>query len=175
MQKNRFVVMKFLLYACIAILLCVIQNTPELLVIGGAKRMLTAAFVVAVAMFEGELAGALMGAFGGMLCDLFSYYRFGYYAVMLFLCCLMVGLLVQGYMRPVVLNCCLFIFGAMLVSQGVAFFFLFLIRGYEGPEVLFLLGMLPLCFYTALMGIPAFYGVQAMHLWFQKKIAPAVN
>ncbi len=175
MQKNRFVVIKFLLYACIAILLCVVQNTPGLLVIGGAKPMLTAAFVVAVAMFEGEFAGALAGAFGGMLCDFFSYYRFGYYCLVFFLCCLAVGLLVQGYMRPVVFNCCLFIFLAMVISQGIAFFFLFLIRGYEGPEVLFTLGILPLCFYTAFMGIPAFYGVQAIHQWFQKKIAPAVN
>ena len=72
MQKNRFVVMKFFLYALIAAALCVVQNTPELLVIAGTKPMLTAAFVVAVAMFEGEFAGALTGAFGGMLCDLFS-------------------------------------------------------------------------------------------------------
>jgi len=175
MQKNRYVVIKFLLYACIAAVLCVIQNTPGLLVIGGTKPMLTAAFVVAVAMFEGEFAGALAGAFGGMLCDYFSYYRFGYYALMLFLCCLTVGLLVQGYMKPVVPNCCLFIFAAMLISQGVAFFFLFLIRGYEDPELLFVLGILPLCLYTAAAGIPAFYGVRAMHLWFQKKIEPAVN
>ena len=175
MQKNRFVVMKFFLYALIAAALCVVQNTPELLVIAGTKPMLTAAFVVAVAMFEGEFAGALTGAFGGMLCDLFSYYRSGYYALMFFLCCLAVGLLVQGYMRPVVMNCCLFVFAAMLLSQGVAFFFVFLIRGYESPEILFTLGILPLCLYTALAGIPAFYGVRALHQWLQKKIEPAVN
>lgn len=175
MQKTRFVVLKFLLYGCIAVALCTIQNTPGLLVAAGTKPMLTAAFVVAVAMFEGEFAGALTGAFGGMLCDFFSYYRFGYYALMFFLCCLAVGLLVQGYMRPVVMNCCLFVFAAMLLSQGVAFFFVFLIRGYESPEILFTLGILPLCFYTALAGIPAFYGVRALHQWLQKKIEPAVN
>ena len=175
MQKTRFVVLKFFLYGCIAVVLCTIQNTPDLLVAAGAKPMLTAAFVVAVAMFEGEFAGALTGAFGGMLCDFFSYYRFGYYALMFFLCCLAVGLLVQGYMRPVVMNCCLFVFATMLLSQGVAFFFVFLIRGYESPEILFTLGILPLCFYTALAGIPAFYGVRALHQWLQKKIEPAVN
>ena len=72
MQKTRFVVLKFLLYGCIAVVLCTIQNTPDLLVAAGAKPMLTAAFVVAVAMFEGEFAGALTGAFGGMLCDFFT-------------------------------------------------------------------------------------------------------
>ena len=172
MQKTRFVVLKFFLYGCIAVVLCTIQNTPDLLVAAGAKPMLTAAFVVAVAMFEGEFAGALTGAFGGMLCDFFSYYRFGYYALMFFLCCLAVGLLVQGYMRPVVMNCCLFVFAAMLLSQGVAFFFLFLIRGYPGTELLFLFRMLPMCGYTAVMAAPAFFAVRRAHLWFQKKILP---
>ena len=173
MPKTRFIVLKFLVNAAIAILLPIVQNTPDLLLIGTAKPMLAAAFAVAVAMFEGEFAGALSGAFCGMLCDFFSYYRFGYYALMLFLCCLGVGLLVQGYMRPVVLNCCLFILLTMLLSQGIAFFFLFLIRGYEGTELLFTLGILPLCFYTVAMGIPAFFGVRAIHQWFQKRIEPS--
>lgn len=172
MQKTRFVVMKFLFYACVAVLLAVLQNTPGLLVIAGAKPMLVAAFAVAVAMFEGEFAGAFAGAFGGMLCDLFSYYRSGYYAFIFFACCLGVGLLVQGFMRPVVMNCCLFTFLAMLLSQGVAFFFLFLIRGYQRTELFFLLQILPLCLYTAVTAAPAFFAVRRVHLWFQKKILP---
>lgn len=172
MQRTRFVVLKFLFYACAAVALATLQNTPGLLVILGAKPMLVAAFAVAVAMFEGEFAGAFAGAFGGMLCDLFSYYRSGYYALMLFLCCFAVGLLVQGFMRPVVMNCCLFTFAAMLLSQGVAFFFLFLIRGYESPGVFFVFQILPLCLYTAATAAPAFFAVRQVHLWFQKKILP---
>lgn len=172
MQKIRFIVLKFLLYGCIAVGLMVLQNTPGLFVILGAKPMLVAAFVVAVAIFEGELAGSLVGAFGGMLCDLFSYYRSGYYAMMFFFCCLAVGLLVQGFMRPVVINCCLFTFLTMLLSQSVTFFFLFLIRGYERPELFFLLQILPLCLYTAVTAAPAFYGVRWVHLRFRKKILP---
>lgn len=175
MPKTRFVVLKFLVYASVAVLLAIVQNTPDLLAVGTAKPMLAAAFAVAVAMFEGEFAGALMGAFCGVLCDFFSYYRFGYYALMLFCCCLAVGLLVQGYMRPVVMNCCLFILVTMLFSQGVAFFFVFLIRGYEGTGMLFALGILPLCLYTVAAGVPAFFGVRAIHGWFQKRIEPAEN
>ena len=172
MQKTRFVVLKFLFYAAVAVLLAMVQNTPGLLVILGRKPMLVAAFAVAVAMFEGEFAGAFAGAFGGMLCDFFSYYRSGYYALMFFLCCFAIGLLVQGFMRPVVMNCCLFTFCAMLFSQGVAFFFLFLIRGYEGPEIFFLMQILPLCGYTAGMAVPAFFAVRWVHGWFQKRIWP---
>ena len=160
MQRTRFVVLKFLFYACVAVLLAVVQNTPGLLSIAGTKPMLVAAFAVAVAMFEGAFAGARAGAFGGMLCDLFSYYRSGYYALIFFGCCL------------VVMNCCLFTLCAMLLSQGVAFFFLFLIRGYPGTELLFLFRMLPMCGYTAVMAAPAFFAVRRAHLWFQKKILP---
>ena len=173
MQRTRFVVLKFLFYACVAVLLAVVQNTPGLLSIAGTKPMLVAAFAVAVAMFEGEFAGALAGAFGGMLCDLFSYYRSGYYALIFFGCCLGVGLLVQGFMRPVVMNCCLFTFLAMLAAQGVAFFFLFLIRGYEGTNILFLSRMLPLCIYTAAAAVPAFLAVRWLHQRFQRLIYPA--
>lgn len=172
MQKIRFVVLKFLLYALLAVVLAVLQNTPGLFVILDTKPMLVAALAVAVAMFEGELAGAFAGAFGGILCDLFSYYRSGYYALMFFFCCLAVGLLVQGFMRPVVVNCFLFTFATMLISQSVAFFFLFLIRGYEGPEIFFVLQILPLCLYTAVTAIPAFFGVRWLHRRFQKKIIP---
>lgn len=172
MQKTQFVVLKFLFYVCVAVALAMLQNTPGLFVILGAKPMLVAAFAVAVAMFEGEFAGAFAGAFGGILCDLFSYYRSGYYALMFFVCCLAVGLLVQGFMRPVVMNCCLFTFSAMLLSQGVAFFFLFLIRGYESPGMFFALQILPLCLYTAIVAAPAFFAVRWVHFWFQKKILP---
>lgn len=172
MLKKRFVALKFLFYAAVAVVLAVLQNTPGLLVILGAKPMLVAALAVAVAMFEGELAGALFGAFGGILCDLFSYYRSGYYALMFFFCCLAIGLLVQGFMRPVVINCCLFTFAAMLLSQSVAFFFLILIRGYESPEMFFTMQILPLCGYTAATAAPAFYGVRWAHGRFQKMILP---
>ena len=56
MAKTRFVALKFAVYAAVALLLTVVQNTPGLLLIGSAKPMLTAAFAIAVAMFEGELA-----------------------------------------------------------------------------------------------------------------------
>ena len=123
MPKTRYKVLKYLLYFLGGVFLCVLQNTPGLFVIAGVKPMLVAALAVAAAMFEGEFAGALCGAAGGLLCDIFSYYRFGFYALIFFLCCCAVGLLVQNYMRPVATNCFLFTFLTMLFAQSVAFFF----------------------------------------------------
>ena len=42
MQRTRFVVLKFLFYACVAVLLAVVQNTPGLLSVAGTKPMLVA-------------------------------------------------------------------------------------------------------------------------------------
>ena len=156
MPKTRYKVLKYLLYFLGGVFLCVLQNTPGLFVIAGVKPMLVAALAVAAAMFEGEFAGALCGAAGGLLCDIFSYYRFA------------VGLLVQNYMRPVATNCFLFTFLTMLFAQSVAFFFTVLIRGYESPGLLFTAQVLPLCLYTAAAAVPAFYGVRRFHLFFQR-------
>ena len=163
MPKARYHAAKYLLYFLGGVVLCVLQNTPGLFTIAGTKPMLVAALAVAAAMFEGEFAGALCGAAGGLLCDIFSYYRFGYYAFLFLLCCCAVGLLTRNYMRPVVTNCVLFTFLAMLLSQGVAFFFTVLIRGYEAPGLLFAAQVLPLCLYTALSAVPVFYGVRWFH------------
>lgn len=168
MPKTRYKVLKYLLYFLGGVFLCVLQNTPGLFVIAGVKPMLVAALAVAAAMFEGEFAGALCGAAGGLLCDIFSYYRFGFYALIFFLCCCAVGLLVQNYMRPVATNCFLFTFLTMLFAQSVAFFFTVLIRGYENPGLLFTAQVLPLCLYTAAAAVPAFYGVRRFHLFFQQ-------
>ena len=61
----------------------------------------------------------------------------------------------------------------LLAAQGVAFFFLFLIRGYEGTNILFLSRMLPLCIYTAAAAVPAFLAVRWLHQRFQRLIYPA--
>ena len=168
MPKTKYKVLKYALYLAAGIFLCVLQNTPGLFVIAGTKSMLVVSLAVAAAMFEGEFAGALCGAVGGMLCDIFSYYRFGYYALMVFLCCCAVGLLVQSYMRPVAANCFLFTFLTMLLNQGIAFFFTILIRDYGSPGLLFSAQVLPLCLYTALAAVPIFYGVRWFHRHFQR-------
>ncbi|MEG2073187.1 MAG: hypothetical protein RRY54_00310 [Angelakisella sp.] len=173
MITTKYKVAKFAVYGGVAVLLCILQNTPGLFVLWGTKPMPVAAFAICVAIFERETAGGLFAVFAGLCCDLFSVYAFGYYAMMLFFCCVTVGLLTQGFMRPVVANAMLFTLAAMLLAQWVGFFFTILIWVEEGAVHYFLTTQLPLCLYTALAAFPLYYLTRILHLYFEAKIDAA--
>ncbi len=169
-SKTKFVIIKYCSYGLLAVVLCVMQNTPGLFALWGIKPMTAAAFAIVVAMFEGEFAGGLFGAFAGFLCDLYSSDKTGYTALMLFVCCVAVGLAVQTFMQPVPANCVLFTFLAMVLIRGVSFFFGFYLPGYEDPGLFFLTGVLPLCLYTALAAFLFYYPVRGLHRAFEARM-----
>ena len=156
-SKTKFVVLKYGFYGLLAVVLCVLQNTPGLFALWGGKPMPVAALAVVVAMLEGELHGGLFGAFSGFLCDLYGSDRMGYTALMLFLCCVAVGLAVQTFMRSTPVNCLFFTFVSMLFIRGISFFFTIFLPGYEGAALFFASSVLPLCVYTALSGLLLYF------------------
>ena len=173
MLSTRYKIGKFALYVVVLLVLTTLQNTPGLFAICGIKPMLAAAMAISIAMFEGELAGGLMGAFAGFCCDLFSSYSFVYYTQTLFFFSVTIGLLVQSYMRPVVANAVLFTFISMAVIQWIGFFFSFLLWGYEGAGRYYLYRLLPMCLYTAVAAAPLYYLTRFIYGTFQKKILAA--
>lgn len=173
MVTTKYKVAKFIAYGVVAVLLCVLQNTPGLFVLWGIKPMPVVAFAICVAIFERETAGGLFAIFAGMCCDLFSVYAFGYYALLLFFCCVGVGLLTQGFMRPVAANAMLFTFLSMLLIQWIGFFFTILIWVSEGAAVYFFSVLFPLCIYTAVSAVPIYYLARVVHLYFEEKIEAA--
>ncbi len=161
---------KFGTYFLLAYLLTVLQATPGLFAMGGVRPVLTAGLAVAVAMCEGEFAGGLFAAGAGLLCDFFSYNKLGYNALLFFLCCVVIGLLVQSYMRPVMINCFLFAFLTVTVTESVSFFFRFFIRGVEGAFVLYATRILPMALYTAVAALPIYWLVRRLHDAFEKRM-----
>ena len=170
MINTKYKVAKYALYALLGYLFTVLQNTPNLFAIVGIKPALTAARVVSVAMMEGEFGGGLFAAGAGLLCDAFSYNKFGYNGLMFFLACVLIGLLVQSYMRPVLVNAALFSFLTVLFTESVSFFFRVFIRGYEGGGHLYLVRILPQCLYTAVWTVPIFLLVRWVHELLDRRI-----
>ena len=170
--RTKYVIFKYSSYALLAVVLCVLQNTPGLFSVWGIKPMPLVAFAVLLAMFEGELAGGLFGAFAGFLCDLYGSEKVGYTALMLFLCCVVVGLLVQSYMRCNLPNAFAFTLAAMLVIRGVSFFFMLLLPGHQEAFLYAQHSLLPLCVYTALWGLVLFYPVHMLYSFFEGYIEP---
>lgn len=173
MITTKYKIGKFLSYGMVTVLLCILQNTPGLFVLWGSKPMPVAAFAICVAIFERETAGGLFAVFAGLCCDLFSSYAFGYYAMMLFLCCVTVGLLTQGFMSSVAANAALFTFASMMLIQWTGFFFTILIWVEEGAAQYFFSVQFPLCVYTALSAFPLYYLTKIIHLYFEEKIEAA--
>lgn len=173
MITTKYKVAKFIAYGILATLLCVLQNTPGLFVLWGSKPMLVAAFAICVAIFERETAGGLFAVFAGLCCDFFSIYAFGFYALLLFFCCVAVGLLTQGFMRPVAVNAVLFTFVSMLIIQWIGFFFTILIWVDQGAGDYFFSVQFPLCLYTAVTAFPLYYLARSVHLYFEAKIEAA--
>lgn len=168
--RTKYVIFKYSAYVLLMVVLCVMQNTPGLFAIGGIKPMPLIAFAVLLAMWEGELSGGILGAVAGFLCDLYGAEKVGYTALMLFLCCVVVGLLVQSYMRGNLANAFFFTLGAALVIRGISFFFSILLPGHPG-ELLYLRStLLPLCIYTALWGLLLYYPVGWLYQTFEQYI-----
>ena len=173
MLTTKYKIAKFIAYGLLAALLCVLQNTPGLFVLWEVKPMLVAAFAVCVAFFERETAGGLFAIWCGFLCDLMSAYTFGFYMLSLFVLCVAVGLLTQGFMSRVSANAVLFTLVAMLMIQGVAFFFVFFIRSVPDSGGYFLRQMLPMSLYTAATALLLYYPTRWLHNYVQTLIDAA--
>ena len=77
-KKKAVIAAKYAAYAMILLVLYVLQTTPGLFVVYGAKPMLVVPAAIAIAMHEGELVGGLFGALAGLLCDMGSSMLFGF-------------------------------------------------------------------------------------------------
>ncbi|MEG1874681.1 MAG: rod shape-determining protein MreD [Angelakisella sp.] len=173
MRTTKYKILKYATYALVAIFLCVLQNTPGLFAISGVKPMLVMSFAVCVTLFEKETAGGLFGAFAGMLCDLFGSYTFGFYTLLLFVGCVLVGLLTQSFMRPVLFNAVLFTLALGCFIQLVGFAFTMLLRSVPDAWQYYGRCLLPMCAYTAVTAAVFFYPASILYHYFEAKVLAA--
>lgn len=170
MVTTRYKVAKYLLFCVLAVLLFVLQVTPGLFAIRGVRPMPLIGFAVAIAFYEGELVGGIFGAVCGFLCDFYGYDFKGYYALMLFLCCVAVGVLARTYVTTSLLNSVIASFASILLIQTVSWFFQLVFWNYAGAGVFYLSHVLPLSLYTAVFSALMFWLVRWVWTHFQKKI-----
>lgn len=70
-RRSKIQLIKYILYSFLMIVLYVLQTDPNFTLSSGTGPVLVLPFAVAVAMFDGQLAGGLFGLFAGILCDTF--------------------------------------------------------------------------------------------------------
>ena len=68
-MRSRSQILKWVCYAVALFVCAALQTTPGLLQLGQAKPLFILPLCLAVAVYEGEFAGALFGAVSGLLWD----------------------------------------------------------------------------------------------------------
>ena len=98
-KRSRSQLLKWGCYVLALFVCAALQTTPGLFQLGEAKPLLVLPLCLAVAVFEGEFAGALLGPVGGLLWDYAAGRTVGMLALELLLLCFGVSVLVQLYLQ----------------------------------------------------------------------------
>ena len=102
--KTSKAVIKWGIYAVLLLILYCIQTAPSLLTIHHTKPVLLIPLAVCIALFEGEIGSAVFGLITGFLWDFASGKVFGFYGMVLLVCCLLTALLSMYLVRVNVAN-----------------------------------------------------------------------
>lgn len=169
-RRSKIQLIKYILYSFLMIVLYVLQTDPNFTLSSGTGPVLVLPFAVAVAMFDGQLAGGLFGLFAGILCDTSSSVLFGFGSILYLVICTAVGLLVLYFMQPSLTNSIIFTGSGFAVRLLLEYFFYYAMWGYENSSQILLRHMLPNLLCTLLVTPLIFLAVRRMHRFFEEKL-----
>ena len=166
-KRSRSQILKWGCYVLALFVCAALQTTPGLFQIGEAKPLLILPLCLAVAVFEGEFAGALFGAVCGLLWDYTAGRTVGMLAVELLLLCFAVGVLVQLYLQSALGNFVVIGTAAALLVLSCDWLFFYFMPGYSGAAQRYLWFVLPSTALTILPALVEFCYVRKIHTEFQ--------
>lgn len=162
-KRSRKQALKWFWYTLALFVCAALQTTPGLLQLGQAKPLFILPLCLAVAVFEGEFAGALFGAVGGLLWDYTAGRTVGMLALELLLLCCAVSILVQLYLQSELSNFGSICVLASLLVLTLDWLFFYLMPGYSGAWERYVLYVLPTTALTVLPTLPEFLLVKHLH------------
>ena len=162
-KRTVRMISKWIFYLLAFILCAVLQTTPGFLTIGGVKPVLILPLCLAVALFEGEYAGALFGAFGGLVWDMLAGRVIGFFAFGVMLCCFVVSVLAQLFLKENSTNFILMSAAAMLFITGYDFLFGYIMPGYSGVIPHYIRVILPMIVFTSAVSPAIFMLVKKIY------------
>ena len=163
MELYRWYILKYGAYALMALLLFRLQSIPGLLEIGGVRPLPLAALAVLVATMERELPGVLVCIFCGYLCDLYTVAPMGYYMFFLTVLGLICGLVIRNYLQPSLSILAGAVLATAFFCRVVLFLFRYSLAGVAGAAPVLLRYDLPHAVYSAVLAVPLYYPVRALH------------
>lgn len=162
-KRSRGQIVKWICYALLGLLCAVLQTTPGLFQFGAAKPLWLLPLALAVAVFEGEFAGAVFGAVCGLMWDWLAGRTVGMLALELLLLCFAVSVLVQLYLQVNPGNFAAVSTATALVVLSLDWLFFYYMPGYTGAALRYVTFVLPGAVLTIPAALLAFWLVQRIH------------
>lgn len=162
-KRSRGQIVKWICYALLGLLCAVLQTTPGLFQFGAAKPLWLLPLALAVAVFEGEFAGAVFGAVCGLMWDWLAGRTVGMLALELLLLCFAVSVLVQLYLQVNPGNFAAVSTATALVVLSLDWLFFYYMPGYTGAALRYVTFVLPGAVLTIPAALLAFWLVQHIH------------
>ena len=148
-MRSRSQILKWACYAVALFVCAALQTTPGLFQLGQAKPLFILPLCLAVAVYEGEFAGALFGAVSGLLWDYTAGRTVGMLALELMILCFGVSVVVQLYLKDTPSNFVLLAVVCALLVLSADWLFFYYMPGYAGAGERFLWVVLPSALMTA--------------------------
>ena len=162
-MRSRSQALKWACYAAALFVCAALQTTPGLFRLGQAKPLFILPLCLAVAVYEGEFAGALFGAVGGLLWDYAAGRTVGMLALELLLLCFGVSVLVQLYLQVNPGNFAAISTVTALLVLSLDWLFFYYMPGYTGAALRYVTFVLPSAVLTIPAALLAFWLVQRIH------------
>lgn len=142
-KRSRSLLMKWGCYVLALFVCAALQTTPGLFQLGQAKPLLLLPLCLAVAVYEGEFAGALFGSVCGLLWDYTAGRTVGMLALELLLLCFAVSVLVQLYLQATPANFTAIGAVAALAVLSLDWLFFYYMPGYSAAVQRYVTFVLP--------------------------------
>ena len=162
-KRSRSQLLKWGCYVLALFVCAALQTTPGLFQLGQAKPLLLLPLCLAVAVFEGEFAGALLGTVGGLLWDYAAGRTVGMLALELMILCFGVSVVVQLYLKDTPSNFVLLAVTCALLVLSADWLFFYYMPGYTGAALRYVAFVLPSAVLTIPAALLAFWLVQRIH------------
>lgn len=150
--QTKTKVKRYIVYVLILLLAHILQNTltvfPEIL---SVRPVLLISAAICIAMFEGELVGAVAGLIAGSLWDTVTTTADGYNAFYLMAACAVCGVLLRIFMRNNIITYIMMNTGITMVYFLSYVLFFITARGIDGGAEMLLRYYLPMGVYSLLL------------------------
>lgn len=159
-------IIKWAIYYLLLLIGYTLQTIPGLFSVMGIRPIIVLPLVICVAMFEEVMPSVIYAVIGGLLWDISSDKLFGFNAIILLACAMLVSLICIYYLRTKLVNSIIFVTITVLLQSFLNYTFYYALWG-EANKAGVLIGIiLPMALYTVIISPIVYWIVKSVAVRF---------